>query len=44
MADSYPFDMKFSDKVAAWIVSEVSDISLVTYNVTNKLPGTIELQ
>lgn len=43
-AEAYPFDMKFLNKVAVRIVNEVEGISLVTYNVTSKPPGTIELQ
>ncbi|CAI4214382.1 unnamed protein product [Parascedosporium putredinis] len=43
-AEAYPFDMKFLNKVAVRIVNEVQGISLVTYNVTSKPPGTIELQ
>lgn len=41
---SLQLHMKFLNKVALRIVNEVQGISLVTYNVTSKPPGTIELQ
>ncbi len=41
---AYPFSMEFLTEVSRRIVNEVEGISLVTYNVTSKPPGTIELQ
>jgi GMP synthase (glutamine-hydrolysing) len=38
-ADFYPFDMKFIGHVATRIINEVNR---VVYDVTDKLPGTIE--
>lgn len=43
-AEPYPFSMEFLCELSRRIVNEVEGISLVTYNVTSKPPGTIELQ
>lgn len=43
-AEIYPFDMGFLSKVSLRIVNEVQGVSLVTYNLCSKPPGTIELQ
>ena len=41
-AEFYPFDMGFLGRVAGRIVGEVRGINRVTYDITNKPPGTIE--
>ena len=43
-AEAYPFSMEFLGEVSRRIVNEVEGVSLITYNVTSKPPGTIELQ
>ena len=41
-ADSYPFTHEFLSRTAKRIVNEVKGVNRVTYDVTWKLPGTIE--
>jgi len=43
-ADWYDFDGKFLRRVAARIVNEVAGVCRVTYDITQKPPGTIEFQ
>ena len=43
-ADVYPFDMKFLMRVSSRITNEVGGISRVTYDITQKPPGTIEME
>ena len=41
-ADYYPFEHSFLGRVANRIINEVRGINRVTYDITSKLPGTIE--
>ncbi len=43
-ADYFPFDHNFLGNVARRIVNEVQGINRVTYDITSKPPGTIELE
>lgn len=40
--DMFPFDMGFLGRAATRIINEVKEINWVVYDVTSKLPGTIE--
>jgi len=43
-ADTYPFNHDFLGETATRIINEVRGINRVTYDVTSKPPGTIELE
>jgi GMP synthase (glutamine-hydrolysing) len=43
-ADTYPFTHDFLGETATRIINEVRGINRVTYDVTSKPPGTIELE
>lgn len=43
-AEPYDFDFGFLKQVARRIVNEVDGVSRVTYDITSKPPGTIELE
>ena len=43
-ADFYHFDMDFLGRAATRIINEVRGINRVTYDVTSKPPGTIEME
>ena len=41
-AEAYPFEMGFLASVAGRIVNKVRGINRVTYDITGKLPATVE--
>ena len=43
-ADYYPFSHEFLGETATRIINEVQGINRVTYDITSKPPGTIELE
>ena len=43
-ADYFPFSHDFLGNVARRIVNEVRGVNRVTYDITSKPPGTIELE
>jgi GMP synthase (glutamine-hydrolysing) len=43
-ADAYPFSHEFLGETATRIINEVRGINRVTYDITSKPPGTIELE
>jgi GMP synthase (glutamine-hydrolysing) len=43
-AEAFEFDYKFIKRVATRIVNEVDGVCRVTYDVTSKPPGTIEME
>ncbi|KAF6830803.1 GMP synthase [Colletotrichum plurivorum] len=43
-AEPYPFPPALLNKIATRIVNEVEGIARVTYDITSKPPGTIELE